>query len=134
MDHYLQIMGDPAGPMLEGYTTLGFLAAHTRTVELQPLVTGVTYRHPGLLIKIVSTMVARYADACNLFARPDGGRPPSGPSSTCWPSTAPGKAPTTTGSARASCGSGRWRRPPPAAPGSLSRCAGTPRSALTRCT
>src|SRR6266511_3171819 len=56
MDHYLQIMGDPAGPMLEGYTTLGFLAAHTRTVELQLLVTGVTYRHPGLLIKIVSTL------------------------------------------------------------------------------
>ena len=33
--------------MLEGYTTLGFLAAHTSTVELQLLVTGVTYRHPG---------------------------------------------------------------------------------------
>jgi F420-dependent oxidoreductase-like protein len=56
MDHYLQIMGDPSGPMLEGYTTLGFLAAHTRTTELQLLVTGVTYRHPGLLAKIVSTL------------------------------------------------------------------------------
>jgi len=57
MDHYLQIMGDPhSAPMLEGYTTLGFLAAHTRTVELQLLVTGVTYRHPGLLAKIVSTL------------------------------------------------------------------------------
>jgi F420-dependent oxidoreductase-like protein len=56
MDHYLQIMGDPAGPMLEGYTTLGFLAAHTRTPELQLLVGGVTYRHPGLLAKIVSTL------------------------------------------------------------------------------
>jgi F420-dependent oxidoreductase-like protein len=56
MDHYLQIMGDPAGPMLEGYTTLAFLAAHTRTVELQLLVTGVTYRHPGLLVKTVSTL------------------------------------------------------------------------------
>jgi F420-dependent oxidoreductase-like protein len=56
MDHYLQIMGDPASPMLEGYTTLGFLAAHTRTVELQLLVTGVTYRHPGLLVKLVSTL------------------------------------------------------------------------------
>ena len=42
--------------MLEGYTTLGFLAAHTSTVELQLLVTGVTYRHPGLLAKIVSTL------------------------------------------------------------------------------
>ncbi len=56
MDHYLQIMGDPTQPMLEGYTTLAFLAAHTQTVELQLLVTGVTYRHPGLLTKIVSTL------------------------------------------------------------------------------
>jgi F420-dependent oxidoreductase-like protein len=56
MDHYLQIMGDPTAHMLEGYTTLGFLAGSTRTVELQVLVTGVTYRHPGLLAKIVSTL------------------------------------------------------------------------------
>ena len=58
MDHYLQMemMGDAEEPMLEGYTTLGFLAAHTSTVELQLLVTGVTYRHPGLLAKIVSTL------------------------------------------------------------------------------
>ena len=60
MDHYLQIAGmgvDGAkAPMLEGYTTLGYLAAHTETVELQLLVTGVTYRHPGLLGKIVSTL------------------------------------------------------------------------------
>jgi hypothetical protein len=48
MNHYLQIMGDPACPMLEGYTTLAFLAGHARTVELQLPVTGVTYRHPGL--------------------------------------------------------------------------------------
>ena len=60
MDHYLQIGGMGVGgaedPMLEGYTTLGFLAAHTHTVQLQLLVTGVTYRHPGLLAKIVSTV------------------------------------------------------------------------------
>ena len=60
MDHYLQIGGIGVGgadaPMLEGYTTLGYLAAHTETVELQLLVTGVTYRHPGLLAKIVSTL------------------------------------------------------------------------------
>ena len=42
--------------MLEGYTALGFLAAHTSSVELQLLMTGVTYRHPGLLAKIVSTL------------------------------------------------------------------------------
>jgi F420-dependent oxidoreductase-like protein len=60
MDHYLQIGGMGIGgvdaPMLEGYTTLGFLAAHTRSVQLQLLVTGVTYRHPGLLAKIITTL------------------------------------------------------------------------------
>jgi F420-dependent oxidoreductase-like protein len=60
MDHYLQMegmgLGDADAPMLEGYTGLGFLAAHTQTAELQLLVTGVTYRHPGLLAKIVSTL------------------------------------------------------------------------------
>ncbi|GAA4399683.1 LLM class F420-dependent oxidoreductase [Tsukamurella soli] len=59
MDHYFQIepTGLPAeANMLEGYTTLGFLAAHTSTLDLGLLVTGVTYRHPGLLAKIVSTL------------------------------------------------------------------------------
>jgi F420-dependent oxidoreductase-like protein len=60
MDHYLQIGGigggDVTAPMLEGYTTLGFLAGHTSTATLQLLVTGVTYRHPALLAKIVSTL------------------------------------------------------------------------------
>ncbi|RNL62557.1 LLM class F420-dependent oxidoreductase [Nocardioides marmoriginsengisoli] len=60
MDHYLQLefMGPPSSSMLEGYTTLGFLAAHTSTVDLQLLVTGVTYRHPGVLGKIVATLDA----------------------------------------------------------------------------
>src|SRR5512139_1743415 len=58
MDHYFQLefMADATEPMLEGYTTLGFLAAHTSTVELQLLMSGVTYRHPGLLAKIVATL------------------------------------------------------------------------------
>jgi len=58
MDHYFQLeMVGPAGdPMLEGYTSLGFLAAHNQTAELLLLCTGVTYRHPGLLAKIVSTL------------------------------------------------------------------------------
>ncbi|MBN6041890.1 LLM class F420-dependent oxidoreductase [Amycolatopsis sp. 195334CR] len=59
MDHYFQIepVGLPAeANMLEGYTTLGFLAAHTTTIDLGLLVTGVTYRHPGLLAKIVTTL------------------------------------------------------------------------------
>ena len=58
MDHYLQLdmMGSADQPMLEGYTGLGYLAGLTSSVELQLLVTGVTYRHPGLLAKIVSTL------------------------------------------------------------------------------
>lgn len=59
MDHYFQIepTGLPAeAHMLEGYTTLAYLAAHTSTINLGLLVTGVTYRHPGLLAKIVTTI------------------------------------------------------------------------------
>ncbi len=58
MDHYFQLgmVGPPDLHMLEGYTTLAYLAGRTSTVELQLLVTGVTYRHPGLLAKIVTTL------------------------------------------------------------------------------
>jgi F420-dependent oxidoreductase-like protein len=58
MDHYFQMenLGGPPEPMLEGYTSLGFLAGQTSRVELGLLVTGVTYRHPGLLAKIVATL------------------------------------------------------------------------------
>jgi F420-dependent oxidoreductase-like protein len=58
MDHYFQmeILGGPPEPMLEGYTSLGFLAGQTSHLELGLLVTGVTYRHPGLLAKIVTTL------------------------------------------------------------------------------
>jgi F420-dependent oxidoreductase-like protein len=58
MDHYFQ-MEDffPVDEeMLEGYTTLGLLAARTQRVQLRTLVTGVTYREPGLLAKIVTTL------------------------------------------------------------------------------
>src|SRR5215469_5689943 len=58
IDHFWQIRG--VGPeeheMLEAYTTLGFLAAHTTTVRLHTLVTGVVYREPGLLAKAVTTL------------------------------------------------------------------------------
>jgi F420-dependent oxidoreductase-like protein len=43
-------------PMLEGYTTLGYLAAKTERMKLGTVVTGVTYRHPGLLAKIATTL------------------------------------------------------------------------------
>lgn len=58
MDHLWQIghLGPPEHEMLEAYTTLGFLAARTSTVELLAWVTAVTYREPGLLAKIVSTL------------------------------------------------------------------------------
>jgi F420-dependent oxidoreductase-like protein len=58
MDHWFQMdqMAPAEDPMLEGYTTLGYLAANTSTVTLGLLVTGVTYRHPGLLAKIVTTL------------------------------------------------------------------------------
>ena len=58
MDHYFQMehLGGPAEPMLEGYTSLGFVAGQTSRIELGLLVTGVTYRHPGLLAKIVTTL------------------------------------------------------------------------------
>jgi F420-dependent oxidoreductase-like protein len=59
MDHYWQMIraGFPASdPMLEAYTALGYLAGRTETVQLGALVTGVTYRYPGLLAKIVATL------------------------------------------------------------------------------
>ena len=58
MDHWFQMDAyfDATEPMLEGYTTLGYLAAKTSRVRLGLLVTGVTYRHPGLLAKTVTTL------------------------------------------------------------------------------
>src|SRR5262250_927176 len=58
MDHFFQIgvIGPPEREMLEAYTTLGFLAAHTTRAELVTVMTGVIYRHPGILAKIVTTL------------------------------------------------------------------------------
>src|SRR5580658_5938749 len=58
MDHWFQMemMATAQDPMLEGYSSLGFLAGQTSTMTLGLLVTGVTYRHPGLLAKIVTTL------------------------------------------------------------------------------
>jgi F420-dependent oxidoreductase-like protein len=58
MDHYFQMeaMAPAEDPMLEGYTALGYVAGLTQTLRLRVLVTGVTYRHPGLLAKIVTTL------------------------------------------------------------------------------
>ncbi len=58
MDHVWQIsvLGPPEQDMLEAYTTLGYLAARTSRVELLAWVTAVSYREPGLLAKLVSTL------------------------------------------------------------------------------
>ena len=58
MDHFFQMdrMAPAEDPMLEGYTALGFVAGCTETLRLRLLVTGVTYRHPGLLAKTVTTL------------------------------------------------------------------------------
>lgn len=58
MDHYFQMdrVWPADNPMLEGYSALAFVAANTSRIQLATLVTGVTYRHPGLLAKTVTTL------------------------------------------------------------------------------
>ena len=58
MDHFFQMEGMAKAdePMLEGYTTLGYLAGLTRRMTLGLLVTGVMYRNPGVLAKTVTTL------------------------------------------------------------------------------
>jgi F420-dependent oxidoreductase-like protein len=58
MDHFYQLppMGGPTQPMLDAYTLLGAIAARTTSVRLGALVTGVTYRNPAHLAKIVTTL------------------------------------------------------------------------------
>lgn len=60
MDHYYQIKGlfgeAYTDPMLEAYTTLGYFAGLTEKAYLGVLVTGVIYRHPAVLMKMVNTL------------------------------------------------------------------------------
>src|SRR4051812_33019753 len=58
MDHWFQMdwTAPAEDPMLEGYTALGFVAGVTSRLRLRLLVTGVTYRHPALLAKTVTTL------------------------------------------------------------------------------
>lgn len=60
MDHYYQIKGlfgeAYTDPMMESYTTLGYFAGLTEKAYLGVLVTGVIYRHPAVLMKMVNTL------------------------------------------------------------------------------
>jgi F420-dependent oxidoreductase-like protein len=59
MDHFFQVgygYGPPEAPMLEGYSTISYLAAVTQTIKVGLEVTGNFYRHPGILIKTVTTL------------------------------------------------------------------------------
>ncbi|HST04586.1 MAG TPA: LLM class F420-dependent oxidoreductase [Chloroflexia bacterium] len=58
MDHFFQIpgLGQPQEPMLESYSALAFIAGQTQKIKLGTMVTGVTYRHPGILVKTATTL------------------------------------------------------------------------------
>ena len=58
MDHLFQIeeLGPADEDMLEAYTTLGFLAGVTRKIQLGVMVASVTFRHPGLLLKMAHSL------------------------------------------------------------------------------
>jgi F420-dependent oxidoreductase-like protein len=59
MDHFFQIRMSglpPESPMPEAYATLAFLGGLTRRIRLGTLVTSVAYRHPGVLVKAVTSL------------------------------------------------------------------------------
>ena len=58
MDHFFQLPRHGAidDPMVEAYTALAFVSAITERIQLGAMVTGVTYRHPGVLVKTATTL------------------------------------------------------------------------------
>ncbi len=58
MDHFFQIrvVGPPEDEMLEGWSALAYAAGRTNRIRLGTMVTGVTYRHPGILVKTATTL------------------------------------------------------------------------------
>src|SRR5919112_5539838 len=58
MDHFFQIsvVGPPENEMLEGWTALAYAAGRTNRIRLGTMVTGVTYRYPGILVKTATTL------------------------------------------------------------------------------
>jgi len=55
-DHFYPIVGDSAGPCLEGWVTLTALAQATRRLRFGTLVTGIHYRHPAVLANMAATL------------------------------------------------------------------------------
>ncbi|WP_420108679.1 LLM class F420-dependent oxidoreductase [Mycolicibacter arupensis] len=55
-DHFYPIFADPAGPCLEGWTTLTALAQATTRLRLGTLVTGIHYRHPAVLANMAAAL------------------------------------------------------------------------------
>ncbi|MEZ4640716.1 MAG: LLM class F420-dependent oxidoreductase [Caldilineaceae bacterium] len=71
MDHFFQMDSPPMGlrpeePMFDGYTGLSYIAAVTERARLGTMVTGVTYRHPGHLVKIVTGLDVLSGGRANL--------------------------------------------------------------------
>ncbi len=60
MDHFFQIrnVGPAENEMLEGWSALAFAAGRTNRIKLGTMVTGVTYRYPGILVKTATTLDA----------------------------------------------------------------------------
>ncbi len=58
MDHFFQMerYSDPHDPMLESYTAQSYMAAQTKQIKHGVMVTGGLYRHPGILVKTVTTL------------------------------------------------------------------------------
>src|ERR1700755_3693206 len=82
MDHFFQIRLTglpPESPMPEAYATLAFLGGLTRRIKLGTLVTSVAYRHPGVLVKAVTTLDVMSGGGVYLrgrAGRPGDGAPP----------------------------------------------------------
>lgn len=55
-DHMIPIHDSRTGPNLDGWTLLAGLAEATNNIEIGPMVTGITYRNPALLLKIVTSV------------------------------------------------------------------------------
>ncbi|HEX4703561.1 MAG TPA: LLM class F420-dependent oxidoreductase [Pseudonocardiaceae bacterium] len=55
-DHFYPIVGDPAGPCLEGWVTLTALAQATSRLRLGNLVSGIHYRHPAVLANMAAAL------------------------------------------------------------------------------